>query len=481
MASSYQVFLDVGVVYVIYPKDGTDESQTAIIEEKVRAHAVPTTVYTSQTASVGINFWLATLSHESADILAVELAHEIASIYPQLPTDSYNPRYDTFDQTTAITYQDKPEPPNSIAEHLVFVCQEKGRSLQEYEGRYYYDNADPLPGRNIPVYIVDTGATLDHKEFDAIREKVEWIHVGQDIGGGNANDDSSTDPSTDPDNRYNVGKAHGTAMLSLVTGAQVGVSKGAKPYLVRMPRRIIPKGTSGNRSGQSTNEDWLEGISKVNDHLAGRCSETRAILLLAIFIPRSSFRRDGKDCSAGFDARMRFLLNDLVSKGVLPITGAGNDTNMGTTIDGFPANYGRTDYRPIPELMVVGGVHSSAFALGSPTDFDRGLPHIFAPSQAIKCADGNRGLWGMMERDDTYRSATSSSCAAAITVGLAAYFLRLAQIGRLEINTSPLGLKNFILSDDLKWSRCSHTNGRELPAIWNGVKLPEPRSFFGSF
>ncbi|KAI1407637.1 peptidase S8/S53 domain-containing protein [Hypoxylon sp. FL1857] len=471
-STSNRVFLDVEVTYVIYPKDGVDKNQTVMIAEKLRAHALPSTLYTSQTERVGINFWLAKLSHKSADLLAVELANEIASIYPQLATDGYNPRYDTFDQTIAITYQDKPEPPDTIIDHLVFVCQQKGKSLQEYQGRYYYDNADPLPGRDVPVYIIDTGANLDHKEFDQVRDQVEWLHVGQDVDGHTAKDDSSTDPNQDLNTSSYLGKAHGTSMLSLVTGARMGVSKGVKPYLVRMPRRVIPGHAGGNRTGKPTNEDWLEGISKVNDHLIGRSTETKAILLLAIHVPRSSFERDGKDCSLGFDGRMRFLLNDLVSKGVLPITGAGNDRT--NTIDGLPANYGRRD-KPIPELLVVGGVDSMSFDLNSQTDFGQGLPHIFAPSSGVKCADGNHSLWGLRRIDNTYRSATSSSCAAAITVGLAAYFLRLAQIGRLKIDMSPLGLKNYILSDNLKWSRKDHF-GRELPAIWNGVELPESGS-----
>ncbi|OTA90145.1 hypothetical protein M434DRAFT_398146 [Hypoxylon sp. CO27-5] len=86
----------------------------------------------------------------------------------------------------------------------------------------------------------------------------------------------------------------------------MGVSKGVKPYLVRVPRRAIPSDKNG-QFGQPTNEDWLEGISKVNDHLAGKSKETRAILLLAIHIPRSMFMRDGVDKSGGFAARMRFL------------------------------------------------------------------------------------------------------------------------------------------------------------------------------
>ncbi|KAI2463406.1 peptidase S8/S53 domain-containing protein [Annulohypoxylon bovei var. microspora] len=471
MASNTSTFLDVGVIYVIYPKDGTDGVQTSLIEKKLRALSDPPNIYISQTKTVGINFWFVTLSHGSADILAVELAHEVASIYPQTPKDIYNPRYSTFDPTTGITYKESQDHTSTVADHLMYVCQQPGKSLREYHGRYYFDDADPVPGRGIPVYVVDTGATLDHKEFDDVRDNVEWIHVGQDVGGGNAEDDSATDPTQ----QFITAKAHGTSMLSLVTGANVGVSKGVKPYLVRVPRRHIPTGTVRDRSRHATNEDWLEGISKVNDHLAGRKNDTKAIILLAFHIPRESFMRDGKDRSLGFDARLRFLLKDLVDKGVLPITGTGNNMNQASTIDGFPANYGRSDYNPITEVLVVRSVHSTSFALANQTDFDRGLPHIFAPGYGIKCAEGNRGAWGLFHdpKDDTYKRAHGSSCAAAITAGLADYFLRLSQVGRLNIVNNPMGLKNYILSDDLKWSRKLHQDGRALPGIWNGVKLPD--------
>ncbi|KAI0884050.1 peptidase S8/S53 domain-containing protein [Annulohypoxylon maeteangense] len=339
-----------------------------------------------------------------ADIIAVELAHEVASIYPQLVEDTSNPSLGAFDWTTTYGCQ-RLGSGEVLFDHLVFVCQQPGRSLQSYRHDYWFDDADPVPGNGVPVYIVDTGATLDHKEFDRVRGDVEWFHVGTDVSGGNAEDDSSTDPTQ----QFITAKAHGTSMLSLVTGRILGVSKGVKPYLIRMPRRHIPTGTTGDRSGHPTNEDWLEGISKVNDHLAEKSDEAKAILLLAFYIPRSSFMRDGKDCSAGFDARMRFLLKDVIEKGALPIMGAGNGYEF--TIDGFPANYGRDDYNPIPEVLVVRSVHTTTFDLVYQSDFDQGLPHIFAPGYA-KCAEGNRGMWTMFEneREGIYRSAQGTSC-----------------------------------------------------------------------
>ncbi|KAI1204616.1 peptidase S8/S53 domain-containing protein [Annulohypoxylon truncatum] len=460
-------FLDVEVTYVIYPKDGTNKTQTDLIEKKLKDFADPSTIYVSQTRTVGINFWLATLPHKKADIIAVELAHEVASIYPHAPEDTSNLCHDAFDWTTTFR-QILDGSSHGAADHLKFVCQQPGTSLDDLHG-YWYDDADPIPGNGIPVYIVDTGATLDHREFDDIRGDIEWLHVGEDVGGGSARDDSGTDPTQ----QFTTAKAHGTSMLSLVTGRDVGVSKRVKPYLVRMPRRHIPTGTAGDRSGHPTNEDWLEAISKVNDHLITRSNEAKAIALLAFHIPRESFMRDGEDHSAGFDARMRYLLKDLICKGVLPITGSGNYLEK-TTVDGFPANYGRSDYDPIPEVLVVRGVHVPSFELDSQTDFDRGLPHVFAPGSNIKCAEGNRAVWHQIEDkwDGVYRAAKGTSCAAAITAGLAAYFLRLVQVRHLNIDKSPLGLKNYIISDDLMWSRKPSKDGKPMPAIWNGVRFP---------
>ncbi|KAI1090773.1 peptidase S8/S53 domain-containing protein [Rostrohypoxylon terebratum] len=446
--------LDVEETYVIYPRDGTNKDQTNTIGEILTQFAKPLTVYVSQTRTVGINFWLATLNEKQAISIAHELAPEAS-----LVTNSHSAHL-TYKMTYYVTepkinhqHLDK----GRDFDYLRFVCQEPEKSLEETP-HYYYDVTEPILGNGIPVYIVDTGATLHHKEFDKVRGNVEWIHVGEDVGGGHAEDDSSVDPAQG----NTGGKGHGTAMLSLVTGKTLGISKGVKPYIIRMPRRHIPGPLQEGRPGHATNEDWLEGVSRVNDHLAERIRTAKAITLLAFHIPQRSFHRNGVDHSAGFDARMRFLLMDLVRKGALPITGSGNAFKP--TIDGFPANYGRSDYDPIPEVLVVRGVHPTSFNLAYQTDFAQGLPHIFAPALNVRCAEGNHDLWNISK----FRRGDGTSCAAAITAGLAAYVLRLGQVNSDHtILNTPLSLKNYILS--LSWSRMID-HGRPLPAIWNGLR-----------
>ncbi len=226
--------------------------------------------------------------------------------------------------------------PNSL-DQLLFVSQEQGRDLHFYpDNPYFFDDS---AGEDIPVYIVDTGATIDNtvsrgpglsppacacmlmstnnhtQEFtqgDNIASKIQWIFVGTDEDGTNSEDDSSI-----PKGGYGPGKAHGTAMLSLVTGATVGVSKRVQPVLVRVPRRQ-PSG------GGTKPEDWLEGVSKVNDVFTTQSTVSRAVLLMAFYYPRTTFMIGDVDYSLGFRTRMAALLQSLAQKGVVLVTGTGN-------------------------------------------------------------------------------------------------------------------------------------------------------------
>ncbi|KAJ6438808.1 Copalyl diphosphate synthase-like protein [Purpureocillium lavendulum] len=259
---------------------------------------------------------------------------------------------------TEISYQE------DASSHLVFVSQQKGHPLDTYRQRYYFDDSS-LPGQDIPVYILDTGAELEHQEFkDTIKSKTRWLHVGRDQGlaAGNSN----------PENES--GKGHGTSMLSLV-----------------------------NPAGGATFEDYIEGLSKANDDMQGTSAETRAILLMSLFFPRVKFVRNKVDYSAGFSGRMEQLLNNLVTKGVVPVTGAGN--GQSGKIDGWPANFGAKG-GTVPELLVVGGIDSLAFYRYGNYDPAKGLPHVYAPGDHVKAADWNKILWDSSPLKDTMGTST---------------------------------------------------------------------------
>lgn len=154
---------------------------------------------------------------------------------------------------------------------------------------------------------------------------MQWIHIGQDfnqVNGENNENDAQVDRRDVPDQqKYRAAKAHGTAMLSGVSGALVGVSKKVKPILVRLPQRRPSHSTSW------TPQDFIDGLSAVADHYSDDSSTTRAILVLAIYYPPSEIKA-GKGWKEDFNAflsRSRQLLERIVAKGILPVVGTGNN------------------------------------------------------------------------------------------------------------------------------------------------------------
>lgn len=248
---------------------------------------------------------------------------------------------------------------------------------------------------------MDTGANLHNAEFtqaDNIADQVSWILVG------NENGDQLMDDSQYNQAQTNGIKGHGTCMLSLVCGASVGVAKRVKPWLVRVPRRV-PAGTSpANAVAGASAEDYVDGVSAVLNALqgsAGTSAQTEAILLMSWYYPRPVFKGpNNEDQSDGFRIRLWQLLTALVRKGVLPITGSGNlrGASMGGVWpDTWPAAYGfptsaASDFTTISEILVVGGVNVPAGDIWASTIVDtRGIPHMYAPSNPIRCASAQAG------------------------------------------------------------------------------------------
>jgi hypothetical protein len=90
------------------------------------------------------------------------------------------------------------------------------------------------------------------------------------------------------------------------------------------------------------------------------------------------------------------LLNELASKGVLPIAGAGNDGAK--TIAGLPAGLGVNDpvalglprSAYVPEMLVVGAVDATGAVWYDSNEYaEYGLPHIYAPGVAVLTAFAN--------------------------------------------------------------------------------------------
>ena len=166
-------------------------------------------------------------------------------------------------------------------------------------------------------------------------------------------------------------------MLSLIAGKTLGIAKNVNPVIVRLPPPIM--------NGQVvvsvfSPQDWIEYLSKINDDLGTQqSSEARCVVLLADYYPLSAFENNNP---SGWDMRLRLLLEQMVLKGAVVVTGSGN-SRIGSTIDGWPANFGKWPSRngltTIPSLIVAGAITGDGTFAPYAFDNAGGIPHVYAP------------------------------------------------------------------------------------------------------
>ncbi|KAJ0308074.1 hypothetical protein Brms1b_009690 [Colletotrichum noveboracense] len=197
--------------------------------------------------------------------------------------------------------------------------------------------------------------------------------------------------------------------------------------MVRVPHRR-------EAGGGAEPKDWIKAMSAVADAFSDKSTTTRAILCMAQGHKFDDFRMDwesqnkkeGQDNEKllseawiSFRETMHGILAGIIEKGVFIATGAGNDG----VIHALPA----------------------AFTSELTKDFDLSIPELLV------------------------------MVATAYTAGLAAYFLKLHQLGRLgpdkkgnQPDMSPAGLKRYIINNG--WVRQNEKNNGVL-GIWNGATI----------
>jgi hypothetical protein len=117
----------------------------------------------------------------------------------------------------------------------------------------------------------------------------------------------------------------------------------------------------------------------------------------------------------------------------------------------------------VPSLLVMGGVYSDGRpGIKGNFELDAGLPHAYAPGMEVKAADALIG---------DLKTTSGTSCSAAITAGLAAYYIRLAQLNLISVETSPQAIKDYIIKTS--WSRADF-EGIPRPGVWNSVDASVP-------
>ncbi|KAH7120544.1 hypothetical protein EDB81DRAFT_914184 [Dactylonectria macrodidyma] len=439
------------ISHVVYPREGRNETLVGEIEAILVGLVDDSSkIYASDTTSLGLNFWRLPITIEQADEL--RKIEDVGSVMEECDNAAYpcwDPTIDLVYQADApaqLTYVSWPESPRVL--------------LSELDNRYYFDDSS---GRDVDVWVMDTGATADHPEFDLIRDRFDWVIKVPDWDGQSRQDDSYTDLDGNA-----ILSSHGTSMLSLVAGKSLGVAKNINAHIARLPRK--------KRAGMGfTPEDYLETLSEVNDRMSGDGATASGVLLLAQMYQRQFFLRlkgDGStapltidgatfDESFGFEWRLHTLLQQIMDKGTIVVTGAGNVQSA--TIDGWPQNFGKNSGTlQLQDIIVVGAVtpgqpgDGGVLVYGS-TDQAAGLPHVYAPGYDMQVADGNRQLWNADKTEGIIRTGKGTSDASAMTAGLVANFLSLVRLGQLNnadgtaVANTPAGIRSYLLAKS--WSR----------------------------
>ncbi|EFW19513.1 conserved hypothetical protein [Coccidioides posadasii str. Silveira] len=465
-------------LYIVWPRDGTDVAETsAIYSEMKKLLKDEGKIRASDTKTMGINFWR--VFSEPGQIQKIREIPNVVGVHRECTSDCADPLDNV---QSKWRYQDnylEIELEGSILgrQQMVYLSQNK-LPEQRFHNHYFFDVE---AGRDIPVFIVDTGAQLDHQEFtegDNIASKTEFVFVEKDYDGQYHRDDAGVPLNGVCEPGYC--NPHGTGMLGMIAGANLGVAKKVKPWVVRVPRK-------NKRGGGFTPQHFLEGVARVNDMILGDSKTTRAILSLSWSYDSEKFIKGSDASTDDFETwRVRFhgILRTLIQKGVFVVTGSGNNY----IVNGWPALFGaepstlkpelQANWLHVPELLVVGAVDvfTGERWWKSAIDVDKGLPHIYAPGKHVLGTQGNKGEW-RRDFEGTYKVEVGTSVATAYAAGLAAYFLRLHQVGRLgpdakgnDPDMSPAGLKRYIINNG--WSRYHEKYVGDIVGIWNGAAIP---------
>lgn len=459
---------------MVYPRDGTNTEQTSRIRRRLEQADV-TGIEQADTRYFGVDFWTVRTTNTTAEQLRGG-SLDILTIYHQCGQ-------------TLWTCPD----PNAAADinflrgdeearwQTRWTSQPRGSKWQDPQaawGEWFL--FDGSAGQDVPVYVVDTGATLDNEEFtndDDVRGRARWVANDPDLVGSTQHDDVELPiPGATSEGKKKLG--HGTCVLSLVAGKSAGLAKRASPILAR-PRRRREDG------GGSTPEDWIRAVSAAADDVVEQdrspSGDVYGVLNMSQLHARIRFLLDGVDYSAGFRSRMHLLLMRIQERGIVIVTGSGN--NGASDIDGWPANLGapspRDGLERVPGLLVVGALNQRGEVwLKTNSDFPRGLPHVYAPGAGVRCANGDRTLWDSF---GAIRSGDGTSYASALTAGLAAYLIGLRNAGRLGDydpgfaaslpDQKPDTWRRYV-AGRASWSRSrgwpdTPFAGRELPSAWN--------------
>ncbi|SPO07464.1 uncharacterized protein DNG_10158 [Cephalotrichum gorgonifer] len=180
--------------------------------------------------------------------------------------------------------------------------------------------------------------------------------------------------------------------------------------------------------------------------------------------------------------RLAIAIEGLNEKGVFVVTGSGNNRIANEWPAWFGAKEGSMnegfgkDPIYIKDLLVVGAADALTRDRWTMSGVykELGLPHMYGPGVNVIGVDGDKARWASHDHGREYKVTRGTSVATAYTAGMAAYYLKLHQLGRLpsdnsgnQPDMSPGGLKRYLL--DKAWSRFENPEYGHINGLWNSA------------
>ncbi|KAK2027498.1 subtilisin-like protein [Colletotrichum zoysiae] len=330
---------------------------------------------------------------------------------PEVPT--LEPIGDSVVQTNAQ--------PALAAISLPLELNAEGYTPSNYSGYVYPKEA----GKGVTVYLIDTGANPNHREFKDAKGTKRWLFATQDRA-------------------ERDGRDHGSCTQSLVNGPMYGSAKEADIVIVS----IGPRPEMENIISAMI----LVYLDVVKNKLQGK-AVVNASVGTRLLAPATNTRGE----TPGFIdqqkvATYKSALQLLVDEDVVFVTASGNgkdDPNNGNYITDLPAWLGRE-----MDIITVGAVNLD----GKRVWYSQGVPRELDTS-----AVGNVVCASNFENADT--EAFGTSVAAPAVAGMVAVLLSQEKYrGRLQVpGKVAANVKQLVR--ELSYNRFG---GGDTPVAWNG-------------
>lgn len=331
---------------------------------------------------------------------------------------------------------------------------------------YYNDlDVDSMQKRPVLVYVIDSGAVRNSKEFERENsdngQKVkgnvieDWIHASSETGALNE-DDWDSQPGS------NIAIGHGTCVTQKICGLKKGVHKNAHIIVVQLVR------------GGPLNS-FMIALEKVAEDLVMRSEERgediRGYILINISL---GFQKIGKVNERQMLPLLQRLWNDFQA---IVVAATGNDaTNTDFEITRHPAAFSKRFKSP---LIAVGGVDALGHLVPR-SRRGRGLtvtaPYLVTCTNELPDSSSSSSSSSSSEHGDVKMSGTSF--ATAIVSGVISAWLSDDELGAKLRRDGDNGLRNLPLRvKGLVKSLSYKRQGATVASIWNGVNAYQPKKW----